>query len=171
MRPTSSQDFLAAFNAASYEEAQALLKPCVDIPRWVSEISFARPFATPAELLSFAELAAPDWTEAEIDGALAHHPRIGEKAAGSGSEARMSRSEQAGVSTAADVQERLLAGNRAYEERFGRVFLIRAAGRSAEEILAALSERLDNTPEDELEVTAAQLREIAILRLEGLLTP
>ena len=146
-----------------------MLKPCVDIPRWTSEIAAARPFGTPAELVSFAELAAPGWTEAEIDAALAQHPRIGERAAGTGSEAQMSRREQSGVRTSADVQELLAAGNRAYEERFGRVFLIRAAGRSAEEILAALSARLENPPEDELAVVAAQLREIAILRLEGLL--
>lgn len=164
-----SPDFLSAFNTASISDAQAALKPCVDIPRWTSEIALARPFGTAAELLSFAELAAPGWTEAEIDAALAHHPRIGERAAGSGSEAKMSRREQSGVETSADVQAQLAAGNRAYESRFGRVFLIRAAGRSAEEVLAALGARLENSPEEELEVIAAQLREIAILRLEGLL--
>ncbi|MBD7994687.1 2-oxo-4-hydroxy-4-carboxy-5-ureidoimidazoline decarboxylase [Arthrobacter sp. Sa2CUA1] len=169
MALTSSPDFLSAFNAASIADANAALKPCVDIPRWTSEIVLARPFGTPAELISFAELAAPGWTEAEIDGALAHHPRIGERADGSSSEAQFSRREQSGVATSADVQAQLAAGNRAYEERFGRVFLIRAAGRSAEEVLAALSQRLDNTPEEELDVIAAQLREIAILRLEGLL--
>ncbi|WP_312180292.1 2-oxo-4-hydroxy-4-carboxy-5-ureidoimidazoline decarboxylase [Arthrobacter sp.] len=169
MAPSFSPNFLAGFNAASFAEAETALKPCVDIPRWVSEIAAARPFGTPAELVSFAELAAPGWSEAEIDAALAHHPRIGERAEGNGSEARFSRREQSGVRTSADVQELLAAGNRAYEERFGRVFLIRAAGRSAEEILAALSARLENSPEDELAVIAAQLREIAILRLEGLL--
>ena len=162
-------DFLSTFNKASLPDAQAALKPCVDIPRWTSEIALARPFGTAAELLSFAELAAPGWTEAEIDAALAHHPRIGERAAGNGSEAEMSRREQSGVETAADVQAQLAAGNRAYEERFGRVFLIRAAGRSAEEVLAALSQRLENSPEEELDVIATQLREIAMLRLVGLL--
>lgn len=167
----SNPDFLSAFNAASIADANALLKPCVDIPRWTSEIVLARPFGTAAELISFAELAAPGWTEAEIDAALAHHPRIGERAAGSSSEAKFSRREQSGVETSADVQARLAAGNRAYEERFGRVFLIRAAGRSAEEVLDALTTRLENSPEEELDVIAAQLREIAILRLEGLLNP
>ncbi|MGW9405059.1 2-oxo-4-hydroxy-4-carboxy-5-ureidoimidazoline decarboxylase [Arthrobacter sp. NPDC055585] len=163
------QDFLAEFNSAPYAKAQEMLRPCVDLPRWTSEISFARPFGTAAELLSFAELAAPDWTAAEISGALASHPRIGSRSAGSGQEAEMSRSEQSGLEFAGGSREQLEEGNRRYEERFGRVFLIRAAGRSTEEILAVLNQRLENSAEDELAATAAALREIAILRLEGLL--
>jgi 2-oxo-4-hydroxy-4-carboxy-5-ureidoimidazoline decarboxylase len=82
----------------------------------------------------------------------------------------MSRAEQAGVDPVdAEVAAALAAGNRAYEERFGRVFLIRAAGRSSREILAALTERLDHTPAEEEPVVADQLRQIAVLRLKGLL--
>ncbi|MDK1326533.1 MULTISPECIES: 2-oxo-4-hydroxy-4-carboxy-5-ureidoimidazoline decarboxylase [unclassified Arthrobacter] len=167
----SGPDFLTAFNTARFAEAEAMLRPCLDIPRWCNEIAAARPFATAGELLSFAELAAPDFTEAEVDGALAHHPRIGERPAGSGVEGAFSRSEQASVSGLSGVRDRLGAGNRAYEDRFGRVFLIRAAGRSAEEILASLQDRLQHTVEEELPVIAAQLRDIAILRLDGLLHP
>ncbi len=167
----TTPDFLTAFNTARFADAEAMLRPCLDIPRWYNEIAGARPFAAAGELLSFAELAAPDFTRAEIDGALAHHPRIGERPAGSGTEAAFSRSEQASVSGLDSVQGRLAAGNRAYDEKFGHVFLIRAAGRSAAEILAALEERVQHTPEEELPVIAAELREIAILRLEGLLNP
>ncbi|WP_255796586.1 2-oxo-4-hydroxy-4-carboxy-5-ureidoimidazoline decarboxylase [Arthrobacter sp. zg-Y238] len=167
--PPEAADFLAAFNAASRPDAEAMLRPCLDVPRWCNEVAAARPFATPGELLSFAELAAPDFTQAEIDAALAHHPRIGDRADGTGDEASFSRSEQASVGGLEGIQDRLQAGNRAYEDRFGRVFLIRAAGRTAEEILAVLEERLQNTDAEELPVIAAQLRDIAILRLEGLL--
>lgn len=164
------RNFLAEFNAASFSRAEEMLRPCVDLPRWTSELSFARPFGTGAELLSFAELAAPGWTSAEIDTALARHPRIGERASGDGPEAQMSRGEQSGLSLSDSVRQQLEEGNRLYEERFGRVFLIRAAGRSPREILAALAVRLENTAETELAATAAALREIAILRLEGLLS-
>jgi 2-oxo-4-hydroxy-4-carboxy-5-ureidoimidazoline decarboxylase len=83
----------------------------------------------------------------------------------------MSRSEQAGVDPAdTDVAGALARGNRAYEEKFGRVFLIRAAGRTAPEILAALNERLANTPAQEDVIVAQQLREIALLRLEGVIS-
>ncbi|MEK8228894.1 2-oxo-4-hydroxy-4-carboxy-5-ureidoimidazoline decarboxylase [Oerskovia sp. M15] len=67
-----------------------------------------------------------------------------------------------------DVAEALRAGNVAYEEAFGQVFLIRASGRTAEEILGSLTERLTSSPEDEARVVAHELREIAVLRLRGL---
>lgn len=83
----------------------------------------------------------------------------------------MSRSEQSGVDPSdVDVQQALREGNLAYEERFGRVFLIRAAGRSAEEILSTLQERLRNDADAEGRIVAEQLREIALLRLRGTVT-
>ncbi|GAB4098266.1 2-oxo-4-hydroxy-4-carboxy-5-ureidoimidazoline decarboxylase [Sinomonas halotolerans] len=158
---------LEQFNDAPSAEAERLLRPCLDIDRWVDEIEKNRPFATPEALLEHARSAAHPFSPQEIEGALAHHPRIGERAAGTSTEAGMSRSEQAGV----DQQDHgtvtaLAQGNRDYEKKFGRVFLIRAAGRSAEEILAALHGRLGHTPEQEEAIVAEQLREIAVLRLE-----
>ena len=67
-----------------------------------------------------------------------------------------------------DLAERLRAGNAAYEERFGRIYLVRAKGRSGEELLALLEQRLGNDPATELEVTRQQLGEIALLRLADL---
>jgi 2-oxo-4-hydroxy-4-carboxy-5-ureidoimidazoline decarboxylase len=158
---------LEQFNTAPAETARELLKPCLDVPRWIEEITAARPFASLDDLLDTARGAAHPFTSEELEGALAHHPRIGEKAAGQTAEASMSRREQSGVDQGdAGTVAALAEGNRAYEEKFGRVFLIRAAGRSAEEILAALRERLGHTPEKEEPVVAEQLREIAMLRLE-----
>jgi OHCU decarboxylase len=67
------------------------------------------------------------------------------------------------------VQAAIAAGNTEYEERFGHVFLISAAGRSAEEILAALTDRLGNDPDTELRVAAEEHRRITRLRIERLL--
>ena len=161
---------LTSFNDASPGEAAAHLRPCVDIDRWVQEIVAARPFASAADLTAFAAAAAPEWTEAEIDAALAHHPRIGERAAGNGTEAAMSRREQSGVAVSPETTEKLARGNASYEDKFGRVFLIRAAGRSADDVLTALEKRLSHTPEQELPIIADELREIAVLRLEGMLS-
>lgn len=158
---------LEQFNAAPASEARELLKPCLDVDRWVEEITDARPFASVEDLLAAARRAADPFTPQELEGALSHHPRIGERASGASTEASMSRSEQAGVDPENQVVVKALAeGNRAYEEKFGRVFLIRAAGRSADEMLAALRERLGHTPEQEEPIVAEQLREIAVLRLE-----
>ena len=66
-----------------------------------------------------------------------------------------------------EEQQRLAAANAAYEARLGRVFLIRAAGRSAPEILAELQRRLTLSLDDEEAVAIDQLREIAKLRLAG----
>ncbi len=162
---------LAEFNEADRDDASAVLRPCIDIQRWVDQIADARPFASGDALLGFARDAASPFTPDEVDAALAHHPRIGERPTAATAEASMSRSEQAGVDPAdAAAAEALAAGNRAYEEKFGRVFLIRAAGRTAPEILAALNERLANSPAQEDVIVAQQLREIALLRLEGVIS-
>jgi 2-oxo-4-hydroxy-4-carboxy-5-ureidoimidazoline decarboxylase len=162
---------LAEFNAAGSAAAQATLRPCIDVSRWVEAVAAARPFASRDQLLEFAAQAANPFTPAEVDAAMAHHPRIGERPTAASTEASMSRSEQAGVDPAdAAAAEALARGNREYEEKFGRVFLIRAAGRTAPEILQALNQRLGNSPQEEDTIVAQQLREIALLRLEGLIS-
>lgn len=161
---------LDAFNGAGRDEAIALLRPCLDIERWCAELADARPYGSVDEVIAAAEAAASPFTSAEIEGALARHPRIGERPTGPDAEAAMSRREQAGVDASdAEVAAALAAGNRAYEERFGRVFLIRATGRSSRDILAALTERLAHTRDEEEPIVAEQLRQIAVLRLKGLL--
>lgn len=161
---------LEQFNSASRTEAADALRPCLDVPRWIDELAGARPYSGLAALLEAGRRAANPFTPAEIEAALAHHPRIGERAQGNSTEARLSQSEQAGLGEAgAAGAAALAAGNRAYEEKFGQVFLIRAAGRSREEVLAALNTRLAHTPEEEQAIIGQQLREIALLRLEGLM--
>lgn len=162
---------LEDFNAAGRAEAADALRPCLDIDRWIEEIVDSRPFGSSATLLDTAARAAEPFTRQEVEAALAHHPRIGERAAGNSTEARLSQREQAALGTADPAVAAAIAdGNRAYEEKFGQVFLIRAAGRSREEILAALTERLSHTPEQEQAIIGQQLREIAVLRLEGLIS-
>lgn len=158
---------LATFNTLPPEKAIEVLRPCADVPGWIADVVGGRPYDDVAALLTFAEAAAAAWGDAEIDAALAHHPRIGERLAGGGPESVMSAAEQSGLG--ADAQA-IADGNQAYEETFGRIFLIRAAGRSAGEILEQLTARLDHDPATETAVVAGQLREIALLRLEGILT-
>ena len=98
------------------------------MPRWVDTVVAGRPYAD-AEALRAVATNAAELDDEELDAALARHPRIGERA-GAGHDAAFSAREQAGVDPAdADVARRLAEGNRAYEQRFDRVFLIRAAGR------------------------------------------
>jgi 2-oxo-4-hydroxy-4-carboxy-5-ureidoimidazoline decarboxylase len=158
---------LATFNALAADAAADVVRPCADVDSWIGEVVSGRPYDDVASLLTFAEAAAAAWGDAEIDAALAHHPRIGERPTGDGAEAAMSSVEQSGIS---GDEQALAQGNRAYEETFGRIFLIRAAGRSSDEVLEQLTARLDHDPATETAVVAGQLREIALLRLEGMFT-
>ena len=162
---------LADLNALPDDELRERLRTCLDVRRWVEAVADARPYADEDALRERAAAAAADLDDDELAAALARHPRIGERAAaGHGAaEAAHSAREQAGVDPAdADVARRLAEGNRAYEERFDRVFLIRAAGRSGPEMLAELERRLGNDDATERTETVTQLREIALLRLEQL---
>jgi OHCU decarboxylase len=144
--------------------ARAALARCCGARRWVDALLAGRPFGGDAELLAAAErcwweLGRADWLEA-----FAGHPRIGERSG----DAR-ARSEQAGVDGARENTRAALArGNRDYERRFGYVFLICAAGKSADEMLAALETRVGNTPAVELRIAADEQAKITRLRLENL---
>lgn len=160
---------VSEFNALDEREALALVRGVADVPEWAAEIVENRPYDDAETLVDLADALASEWTDEQVSAALADHPRIGEQHAGAGAGAEHSGREQAGVDPRdADVVRRLADGNAAYEASFDRIFLVRAAGRSAEEILALLEHRLTNDPATELRVTAGQLREIADLRLRGL---
>jgi allantoicase len=159
-------------NSLPAAQAHQLLASCCAARAWVERMAAGRPYADVDALLGASDRAVRELGRDGLAEALSAHPRIGERAAGASAEAAWSRDEQAGVGTAAgEVRAALEEGNRAYEERFGHVFLIRASGRSAEEMLAALRQRLGNDPDTERGVVAEELREITRLRLERLLQP
>ena len=154
------------FNAADAETAASAVAVWAAIPRWVDDVVAGRPYPSVDAL---ADRAAT-WTRDDLDIALAHHPRIGERATGDGAEAAASAREQSSMRTAgSDVAAAIAAGNAAYEQRFGRVFLIRAAGRSPEEMRAELERRLAGDDDAEAREALTQLAEIAILRLRGMI--
>ena len=139
---------------------------CCASRRWVAAVA-GRTYRDPAELRAAGAeaLAGLDW--ADVEEALADHPRIGDRVeAGT-----WSRGEQSGMDGAeAGVRAALVEGNRAYEERFGHVFLICATGRGAEEMLGELRRRLKNDPVTERAVVRRELAGIVDLRLAKLAT-
>jgi 2-oxo-4-hydroxy-4-carboxy-5-ureidoimidazoline decarboxylase len=150
-------------------ELRAGLMASLAVPRWVDDVVRVAPFESVAELLEVASAAATPLSASEIDEAIEHHPRIGEQPVGDGAAQAFSRNEQAGLgSDEEDLAAEIAAGNVAYEQRFGRVFIIRAAGRSRAEILAELERRLELPNSSELEIVGEQLRDIALLRIEKL---
>lgn len=155
------------FNELSREEAEAELLACCASRRWAAAVAVRRPYASADELLAVAdaEVRALGWPD--VEEALAAHPRIGERPAGSDRESVWSRGEQSGVGE--DDRAALAEANAAYERRFGHVFLICAAGRGGAEMLAELRERLANDPDTERRVVHAELVKITNLRLRKLL--
>ncbi|MFE3026786.1 2-oxo-4-hydroxy-4-carboxy-5-ureidoimidazoline decarboxylase [Nocardia tengchongensis] len=154
---------LSEFNSTAGDRLRPDLLTCCDVPAWADSLLADRPYADIDGVLARADELAGALTGADVDRALAAHPRIGERVSGTGTGSAWSRQEQAGVGQ--DAADRLLDGNRAYEQRFGRVFLICATGLSAEQILANLHERLTNDDAAEAAVVARELRKIAVLRL------
>ena len=160
-------------NTADAEELRPRLLALTESPAWADELIARRPYDDLDALLTASDEIVLALPEAQIDAALAGHPRIGEKATGLDAEsAARSASEQAGMSHAnSSVQAAMARGNAGYEERFGRIYLVAAAGRSAEDLLGYLHVRLDNSPEVELETVRGELARITRLRLTELLAP
>ncbi len=157
------------FNALPVDDARDRLRACNAAERFAREVAAGRPYASAADAATTAEAISLglDWDE--VCEALQAHPRIGDRADGDTADAHSSRAEQSSMDSADDaVRAALAAGNRAYEQRFGHVYLIRAAGRSPAEMLAALQRRLDNDPETERGEVTRQLAEITRLRVERL---
>jgi len=139
---------------------------CCSSARWVAEVASGRPYASADQLLARSDQAVARLAPADLEQALAGHPRIGE---GRGADDR-SRREQAGVLGADPVTIQALAdGNEAYERRFGHIYLVCATGRSAGELLALLQERLGNDPAAEWGVVRGELAKINRIRLARLL--
>lgn len=112
-------------------------------------------------------LGPDDWRKA-----FSHHPKIGDRASLAArfpATHALSEKEQAGVASApAAVFDALAEDNRAYEQRFGYIFIICATGKNAETMLARLRDRLANDPETEIRIAAEEQAKITALRLDGL---
>ena len=166
-------DGLRRLNTQSREEAEAALLTCCGSTRWVRRMANRRSFPDMEALLQAAgeiwwELGREDWLEA-----FSRHPKIGEKRAAQATSAearRWSEEEQAGTRDAlAETQAALREGNLAYQERFGYIFIVCATGKSSEEMLALLEQRLQNDVATEFRIAAEEQRRITRLRLEKLL--
>ncbi|GAA2839402.1 2-oxo-4-hydroxy-4-carboxy-5-ureidoimidazoline decarboxylase [Kribbella solani] len=156
---------LQELNSAPAARLRPVLAACCDVPRWVDGILANRPYGDVAALAAVADKSLRELDDDEVDQALRAHPRIGDRPRGTSTEASWSRGEQSGVGDEPRVRQELAEGNRQYEERFGRVFLICATGLSAARMLTSLRQRLGHDDETEAKVVHEELRKIALLRL------
>jgi 2-oxo-4-hydroxy-4-carboxy-5-ureidoimidazoline decarboxylase len=154
---------LARLNALPDGDLVEVLLGCCGAPGWAGEVAAARPYRSVAELLATAGAAWTARGPGELEAAMAGHPRIGEQRLSG-----WSRQEQSGVGADAATIQALADANAAYENRFGHVFLICAAGRGPGDILAELHLRMRNDPGTEREVAAAEIGKITAIRLRKL---
>jgi 2-oxo-4-hydroxy-4-carboxy-5-ureidoimidazoline decarboxylase len=174
---------LEHINQLRPDAARAAFERCCGARAWAERMAAGRPYRNRAGIFAAAERAADKLKPADWLEAFAHHPRIGERAAlqagapapgaGSGpaSSAAWAGEEQRGAAQAPQATlDALAAGQRAYEEQFGYIFIVCATGKSADEMLALLHARLANDPDTELVNAAREQRAITRLRLEKLLS-
>jgi OHCU decarboxylase len=166
---------LAEWNEADETAAREAMLACCGATRWAAEMVSLRPIESVEELSKAADRVWATMEQADWLEAFACHPRIGERKAAQTTEhaaqgavrsAEWSKQEQRSTGSAsAEVMAEIAKGNREYEERFGFTYIVCATGKSAEEMLAILSRRLDATREEELREAAEQQRQIMQIRL------
>jgi allantoicase len=173
VRPENQVNGLERINRLPVEQARKALLDCCDSIAWADQMISQRPFAGDANLFESADkiwthLGRKEWLRA-----IRHHPPIGSKR-GKSKQSIVARQWSAGEQSVAQTSSPetlaiLAAANQAYHATFGYVFLICATGKSGDEILQSLQQRLANNPEIELRVAAEEMRKIMRLRLEKLL--
>jgi OHCU decarboxylase len=153
-------------------EAAEQLRACCGSSRWVEAMLVGRPFESVADLLAAADEAWRATGPEDWDEAFARHPRIGTRHAAapvSATARAWSAGEQGTAAGAgAPALAALAEANEAYERRFGRIYIVCATGRSAEDLLADIEARMRNDPERERAVAVEEQRKITRLRLRAL---
>jgi 2-oxo-4-hydroxy-4-carboxy-5-ureidoimidazoline decarboxylase len=158
---------LENWNRMEQETATEIILPCNGSQAWAVGVVNRYPFDTPAELFAASDEVWRALPESDWQQAFDSHPRIGEQHARAATARSLtwSSDEQSAASSTKNTAAALAEGNRDYEEKFGRIFIVCATGKSAEEILASLHRRLANDAKAELKEAAEQQRQITQLRL------
>ncbi len=164
---------LHEFNILLKQQLIEVLTKCCGSSSWVNKML---PFVPADDMIELLEDAEEQWwqcNEEDWKEAFTHHPKIGDVdslAKKFASTSQWALGEQSGVNIAsAETIKALAEGNRLYEEKFGYIFIVCATGKSAEEMLEILKERLRNDPAKEIKIAADEQNKITKLRIEKLL--
>jgi len=158
---------LEVFNQEEAKAAAQTILPCNGSLAWAEGVTTLRPFGSPEQLFAASDKVWLGLSHKAWQHAFDSHPRIGEQKAKAASEQSLqwSAGEQSKAELTEDIQTKLAAANRAYEAKFGRIFIVCASGKTAEEMLAILHGRFANDPATELQEAAEQQRQITQIRL------
>jgi 2-oxo-4-hydroxy-4-carboxy-5-ureidoimidazoline decarboxylase len=160
---------LEAWNHQDTGAAANAVLPCCGSHSWANQLVAGRPYRNEHAVFDKSDAVWSSLSAKEWGAAFSSHPRIGDReapASATAASASWSGQEQEAVTDADEsLQEQLRSGNEAYEQRFGRTYIVCATGKSAEEMLAILQQRLGNDDEEELLEAVEQQRQITQLRL------
>lgn len=157
-------DRVTWFNDLSAQAARQAMLECCSAPGWAEQMTAARPYSSAEDAIRRSGSIVAALTVTDLAGALAGHPRIGERGPG------WSSREQSGVAADdAGTRRALAEANRTYEQRFGHIYLVCASGRTGKDLLDVLRGRLQNEPDQEWQVVRAELQKINALRLHRLM--
>lgn len=173
LRIWGTPSYFARFNSQTLPALRADLERCCGATEWVEQMLAYAPFESPEQVYALAEQVADELKEADWLEAFEHHPRIGDLAGLTekyGSTADLASKEQAGSDNASDdTLQALATANQSYYDKFGFIFIVCATGKSAEQMLALLQERLPHDRDTELRIAAGEQRKITQIRLEQML--
>ncbi len=173
MEPSNLDREIEWLNSIAKEALEEQLLKCCGSTNWARRMAEECPFVSFEDLLTSADriwwsLNADDWLEA-----FRSHPKIGEQKAVaniSSDAQKWSKQEQASIGDAApDTKRELALLNHEYEQKFGFIYIVCATGKSSEEMLEILKNRMDNSPDEELRIAAAEQAKITQLRLKKLM--
>lgn len=163
---TSPPATIQSVNEMPADALHELFARCVTVSRVADTLVANRPYADMEQLSARIAELVDGLSDSEIRQALDAHPRIGELPANDSPTANWSATEQSGVdSSDTQLAERLRTANIEYERRFGHIYLVCAAGRAGQELLAELETRLTNDAITEFTIVRRELGKIAQLRL------
>jgi 5-hydroxyisourate hydrolase / 2-oxo-4-hydroxy-4-carboxy-5-ureidoimidazoline decarboxylase len=160
---------LKEFNQLGKETASEELFRCCGSGKWVSKVMEQYPFLSEQALVEAATVAwysdcgQTDWLES-----FTHHPQIGDRKS---LRQKFAGKEQEGVADATgEVIDALSSANAEYFKKFGFIFIVCATGRSAEEMLRLLKDRLKNDRGEETRIAMGEQHKITLLRFRKLIT-
>src|SRR5271154_691547 len=137
---------LTRWNALDPTTAANEILPCCGSQAWAEALAAARPVADEPTLLQTSTKIWRALPEAAWQQAFDSHPRIGQQHAERATEQslRWSAQEQSKASTTDATKVALAEANRRYEQKFHRIFIVCATGKSSAEMLNFLEARMRN---------------------------
>ena len=163
---------IAEFDHFEIEKKRELLRQCCNSSAWVDKMLTVFPVEDLVDLMEDAEEKWYECKEEDWKEAFSQHPKIGDIDSLNKkftSTAKWASEEQSGVNNTSErILQQLADGNKAYEKKFGYIFIVSAMAKSAEAILNLLQSRFLNSPEEEIKIAMEEQNMITKLRLEKL---